>query len=167
MKPIKIQDSPILRKISRILTQIGFQHYIDWRVKKLKNGRRLLCFYKRPHRLLFAHYFDDYILQVVTPKRFSIDKIRAIYGIEGYDILGQDFRLKSHYFLDISLLDGKLNGKFAVEEKKTFFIDIALSSNFLNVQTNDQLNFAYKKLVDRYNGLKAGVNTDPINSTGN
>jgi hypothetical protein len=52
-------------------------------------------------------------------------KIKDLFGIEGEDKWGDSYPSKAHYVLDVPLVNDKLNGKWIVQSKRTFFVEIA------------------------------------------
>jgi hypothetical protein len=120
-----IAESRILRRISAILSQAGISHYVDPKIKRFASNRPYLGIYKTRRCLLFTHYYQDSYIQAIIPKITSPGDIRNVFGIEGEDNWGDNYKSKTHYVFDIPLMNEKLNGKWTVEDKAYFFVQIA------------------------------------------
>ena len=120
--------SNIMKEISAILTEAKIDHYIDPQIKRFDGNKPYFGIYRSPKRLFFTHSFERGLVQAITPKKLTPKKIERIYGINGKgDIWNKNYGSKTHYVLDIPIKNEKLNGKYKVDSKKTFFIDLALA----------------------------------------
>jgi hypothetical protein len=118
-------DSHILKDISRILSDAGIKHYIDPEIKLFGGKRPYLGIFRHKRCLFFTHYFEDSYIQAICPKIIPPKKIKDLFGIEGEDKWGDSYRSKTHYVLDIPLVNDKLNEKWTVQCKRDFFVEIA------------------------------------------
>jgi hypothetical protein len=120
-----IAESRVLGRISNILSQAGISHFIDPKIKRFGSNRPYLGIYKTTRRLLFTHYYEHSYIQAIIQRITSPDDIRNVFGIEGEDNWGSNYKSKTHYVFDIPLMNEKLNGKWTVKEKADFFVHIA------------------------------------------
>ena len=51
-----------------------------------------------------------------------------MYRIDGEgEVWDKNYKSKTHYVFNIPLRNGKINGKYTLQDRKDFFIDIALA----------------------------------------
>jgi len=120
-----IAESRLLGRISEILSQACISHYIDPKIKRFSSNRPYLGIYRTKRSLLFTHYYEDSYMQAIIPKITPPEEIRNLFGIQGKDRWGENYKSKTHYVFDIPVRNEKLNGRWIVEEKAEFFVQIA------------------------------------------
>jgi hypothetical protein len=112
------KKSEIIEQISKVLHDEGVEHKCD-QILPIKAEYRISL--KRKN--LFSHVVGKNQIDVIVRKTKTPDKINALYGIEGKDLDRGVY--KNHYFFAIPLMNGLINGKYSILQKKEFFIDIA------------------------------------------
>jgi hypothetical protein len=124
-KQDRFAESPILAEISGILSQAGIAHYIDPKIKRFGTNRPYLGIFATRSARLFIHYYDDGYIQAVVPKLMPPETIKEIFAIEGEDKQGENYNSRLYYVLDIPVENDKLNGKWTIQEKRDFFVEMA------------------------------------------
>jgi hypothetical protein len=129
----------IIEQISKVLTEAGVEHTCDpkiknWKTKsygpfKFPEGTSYYRIHNKKNYTIVSHYFEvgvDY-LGITVPKIWPPDEILKKYGLEGGNPDPEEkvYKVKKHYYFIILLKNGLLNGKYSIQEKKDFFIDIA------------------------------------------
>jgi hypothetical protein len=104
--------------------QIPFK--VDDRLKHM-SGIEYYGLHKHSRCLYLTHAVSpDEFLQVHVPNSIKPRDIEKKYGIKGEKDPENDICNFAHiYLLRIPISDDRLNGKFSVIDKETFFIDMA------------------------------------------
>jgi len=118
----------ILNNISEILDKRNINHYVDPKIKTYDGSKPYLGIYRSPKRLFFTYYYKHDYLQAIAPKKMTPEKIKIMYRIDGEgEVWDKNYKSKTHYVFNIPLRNGKINGKYTLQDRKDFFIDIALA----------------------------------------
>ena len=115
--------SDVLKEISKILDEGLVRNEIDFDARN-RSGNYLSIKHPNKRRIIFTHYFEKGYIQAMIRKNKPPEGIEKEYGIKG--TVHRKEYIKTHYILNIPITpDMLINGKYTIQDKKDFFIDIA------------------------------------------
>lgn len=113
----------IIEQISKVLMEAGVEHYCD---PVLKAPDTYSAYYrihnKRNHNIL-GHVLSNDQVYATVRKNKPLARNKDLYGIDGKEITYKGYA--KHYLLAVPVINGLINGKYTINRKKAFFIDIA------------------------------------------